>query len=255
MKTRVPVLLSALAALFLAACDSKKPAAAPALTPKEEATRQADMPILPVNPGDTWTYHVVLEIPADVTSEGAAAVSTKHRRTRTYLGKKSAAEGLPETDCFEVVVTGSPDEREFVEIQDDRIMMRGSLIMRPETTKPMWLETPVPFVFAGMKSGTALPEVKTADGSLLRKTQVIAREDITVPAGTFHCIRLLTTGYDGELELRRTVWFAPGKGIIREEKTRYRREKLIFRETQELAEMKKAQGAADSDPPKPLDRK
>ena len=50
-------------------------------------------------------------------------------------------------------------------------------------------------------------------------------------------IRLLTTGPDGDVDLNRTIWFGPGKGIIREEKTRYRRDKLIFRETHELVEL------------------
>lgn len=237
---KIPVLhpLAALLVLMLPACDSKKDKRAAGAAPLEEAARVADTPILPVKPGDSWTYDARLEIPADVTSSGAAAVSTKHRRVRTYLGKKSAADGLPETDCFQVSVPGSPDEREFVEIHDDRILMRGSLIMRPETTQPMWLKTPVPFVIAGMKPGTAMPELKTTDGSLTRETKVIAREEITVPAGNFRCIRLLTTGNDGEIELRRTVWFAPGKGIIREEKARYRRDKLIYRETQDLAEIR-----------------
>lgn len=240
MKTQALHPLIAVLAISLPACDSKKNHQAPAATPVEEAARASDTPILPVKAGDSWTYDVQLEIPADVTSSGAAAVSTKHRRVRTYLGKKSAADGLPETDCFEVSVPGSPNEREFVEIHDDRILMRGSLVMRPETTKPMWLQTPVPFVIAGMKPGTAMPELKTTDGSLSRDTKVIAREDVIVPAGTFRCIRLLTTGNDGEIELRRTVWFSPGKGIIREEKSRYRRDKLIYRETQDLAEIRMA---------------
>lgn len=238
MKPKVRSVLSAALALLLAACDSNKKSAAPA-TPRESALRAGDIPILPVAKGDAWIYDVRLEIPADVTSPGAAEVNTSHQRTRTYLGKISAAQGLPETDCFEVTVPGSPAEREFVEIHDDRILMRGSLIMRPESTKPMWLEHPVPFVIAGAKPGTSLPEF-SAGGGLTRKVQVIAREDLTVPAGTFPCIRLLTTGRDGDLELRRTTWFSPGKGIIREEKTRYSGEKLLFRETQELAELKRA---------------
>jgi len=240
MKTQVFQSVFAVLAFLLPSCDSKKDKPAVTPTPLEDAARIADTPILPVKPGDSWAYDVRLDIPPDVTSAGAAAVSTKHRRVRTYLGKKSAADGLPETDCFEVAVPGSPAEREFVEIHDDRILMRGSLVMRPETTKPMWLQTPVPFVIAGMKPGTAMPEIKTSDGSLTRDTKVIAREEITVPAGTFRCIRLLTTGTDGEIELRRTVWFSPGKGIIREEKARYRRDKLIYRETQDLAEIRMA---------------
>lgn len=217
--------VAAAGCLLAAACRPDSPAPGPV---------QSDVPILSANPGDSWIYQVRLEIPAGVTSAGAAAVDTEFQRVRTYLGKASAAEGLPKTDCFEVVVPGFPDEREFVEIHADRILMRGSLIMRPETTKPMWLETPVPFVIAGMEIGDVISEVQTEDDSLTRRTEVLAREDITVPAGSFHCIRLLTIGGDGNLQLRRSVWFAPGHGIIREEKTRLRGEQVLFRETQEL---------------------
>lgn len=198
------------------------------------SSAEPDTPILPVSPGDSWIYQTHLVIPAGVTSPGASAVDTKFQRVRTYLGKKSAAESLPEVDCFEVTVPGFPAEREFVEIHDDRILMYGSLVMRPETTKPMWLETPVPFVIAGMKPGDALPEARTPEGGFTRRTEVLDREDITVPAGTYHCIHLLTTGNDGDLLLVRKVWFAPGHGIIREEKTRIRRGREIFREIQEL---------------------
>lgn len=234
MKAAFHLLLGTALGLCVCSCDSKK------TRESEAAEVPAKVSLLPVKPGDQWIYQVNLEIPSGVTSPGAGGVSTKHRRTRTYLGKKSAAEGLPEVDCFEVVVPGSPDEREFVEIHDDRILMRGSLIMRPETTKPMWLDQPVPFFQVGMIPGTKFPEVSAPGNAFSRNTEDIAVEDIKVPAGTFNCHRLLTTGNDGEVELRKTVWFSPGNGIIREEKTRYRREKLLFRETQELTELKRA---------------
>ncbi|RYD17714.1 MAG: hypothetical protein EOP88_25135 [Verrucomicrobiaceae bacterium] len=202
-----------------------------------------DIPILPVTKGDRWVYDVRLEIPADVTSPGAAEVDANHERVRTYIGKVTPAEGLPETDCFEVSSLAAPTEREFVEILDDRVLMRGSMIMRPETTRPMWLDHPVPFVIAGMKAGTESPEINAPGGSLSRKTRVVSREDMTVPAGTFPSIRLLMTGMDGELELRRTIWFAPGTGIVREEKSRYRQGKLIYRETHVLTKLQRAAGS------------
>ncbi len=228
MKTPACIALAA-ATVFLTSCDpAKKSGSSGAKSPIAQSS-DSDIPILPVSKGDTWVYNVHLEIPADVTSPGAAEVEENHKRTRTYLGKISPVAGLPEVDCFEVIAPAAPAEREFVEIRDDRVLMRGSMLMRPETTRPMWLDHPVPFVVAGM-------EIQLAGGSLSRKTQVVARESLSVPAGTFRCIRLLTTGADGNLELRRTLWFAPGIGIIREEKARYRLGKLIFRETQELAE-------------------
>lgn len=224
---RFPALIAVLCAAFpLAAC--KRTVIPPPVA------QSADIPLLPVQPGDTWIYDVHLNIPQDVTSPGAAEVDENLQRTRTYLGKISPADGLPAVDCFEVTVPGSPTEREFVDILEDRILLRGSIILRPETTQPLWFAHPIPFVVAGMKPGTVSPEIATADGALTRTTQVVAREPVTVPAGTFASIRLLMTGTDGNIELRRTIWFAPGTGIVQEEKTRFRNGKLLFRETQQL---------------------
>jgi hypothetical protein len=224
----------ALGLLSLTACESRKPA--PPEISADAAAIAAETPILTLKKGDFWRYQVHLNIPADVTSPGAAEVDATHQRTRTYLGKISPATGLPEVDCFEVVAAKAPTEREFVEIYADRILMRGSMIMRPETTQPMWLDHAIPFAISGMKAGTVLPEFDAGGGKLSRKTQVIARESVIVPAGSFPCIRLLMTGKDGQFELHRTTWFSPGNGIIREEKARFLNDKLIFRETQELTE-------------------
>lgn len=239
MKAAVVLTLSVTLGIFLSACD--KPAESAPNSARTPDAAASDIPLLPVTQGDTWIYEVLLQIPANITSPGAAEVDNKHSRTRTYLGKISPAEGLPAVDCFEVVAPVSPTEREFVEIHPDRILMRGSMILRPETTRPLWFEHPVPFVVAGMKAGTVSPQIHAAGGSLSRQTQVVGRENVTVPAGTFPAIRLLMTGMDGDLELRRTLWFSPGTGIVREEKTRYRLGKLIFRENQQLAKVHRAQ--------------
>lgn len=219
---------------MLSACNPNSKSASKSSAEKTAA--QKDTPILAVKKGDKWRYEVKLDIPADVSSPGAAGVDTSYERIRIYLGKISPAKGLPEVDCFEVSAPNSPTEREFVDISEDRILMRGSMIMRPETTKPMWLERAIPFVIAGMKPGTELPEFQTLGGELKRKTEVVARETIVVPAGSYPCIRMLTIGMDGQFELRRTIWFSPGNGIIREEKTRYLRDKLIYHENQQLVE-------------------
>jgi hypothetical protein len=230
MQSSLMLFIALSTSLGLMSCDR----VAKPVVPQEVASSKMDIPLLAVTQGDVWTYEVHLEIPEDVTSAGAAAVDARHQRVRTYLGKISPAEGLPAVDCFEVTAPAAPVEREFVEIYDDKILMRGSMIMRPDTTRPMWLDQPVPLVIAGMKAGTESPLIQAAGGSLSRKTQVIGREDVTVAAGTFPCIRLLMSGTDGELELRRTLWFSPGTGIVREEKTRYRLGKVIFREVHEL---------------------
>jgi hypothetical protein len=236
MKPVTQLAILIIAVTSLSSCDSSEKATKPPATSTANpaADDQPDIPILPLTKGDHWIYNVRLEIPAGVTSAGASEIDSKHLLTRTYIGKIIPAIGLPEVDCFEVAAPSMPIEREFVEIHPNRVLMRGSMLMRPETTHPMWLDHAVPFVFAGMKPGTESPQVEAVDGAFSRKTQVVARESITVPAGTYPSIRLLMTGMDGDLELRRTIWFAPGIGIVREEKVRYRLGKLIFRETQEL---------------------
>ncbi len=235
MKSPLPALI--LAILATASCDrASSPAEAGAadVPPKTAELAERDTPLLPVEPGDEWHYSVHVEVPAGVTSPTAAAADFTSERVRRYLGKVKAAEELPAVDCFEIRMPKTAPEREFVEIYDDRILLRGSLVIREDTTRPLWFDKPIPFLFAGMRAGSAFPEIGADDESRTRKIQVVGREQTTVPAGTYETIRLLMTGRDGDFELRRTIWFAPGTGIVREEKTRYGAEKLIFRETQEL---------------------
>jgi hypothetical protein len=235
MRILLSFLVFAWLAAFLCCCDphaAKPPSQAP-------DAGMVDVPLLTAAPGDAWIYQVRLRIPAGVTSATAAEVDVTHESIRTFLGKVSAGAELPETDCFEVSVPGSPSEREFVEIHPDRILIRGSLLMRPENPRSLWLDRPVTFVSAGMKAGDSLPDSFSMDGGIIRRTKVIGREDVTVPFGSFRCIRLLTTGSDGELDLRRTVWFAPGTGIVREEKSRYRRDRLVMREVRQLMELRR----------------
>jgi hypothetical protein len=98
----------------------------------------------------------------------------------------------------------------------------------------------VPFIIAGLRPGDKLPDVEAVGGSRTRATEVVAREEITVPAGTFQTIRLLMTGEDGRVELRRTLWFAPGHGLVREEKSRSLAGSLLLEETSELTTLQRA---------------
>lgn len=239
MRLFLPHFLTAVFVVAGAACDRSQEEAAGA---PNTSLVEEDTPLLAVTPGDEWVYQVDLEIPAGATSWGSAEVEQRYDRVRRCLGKVSAAKGLPAVDCFEVVVPGFPTEREFVEIRPDSILMRGSMILREETTLPMWLNQPVPFVTAGLAVGDELPAVSAPEGGLFRQTRVMAREEVTVPAGQFSCIRLLTTGRDGGIDLRQSVWFSPGTGIVREEKTRHRDGQLLFREIQQLSTVRLADG-------------
>ncbi|MFT3990503.1 MAG: hypothetical protein QM680_03745 [Luteolibacter sp.] len=233
MKLHLLTPLAIASLLASTACRKKSVAAAPAPTPERPET-QSDIPLLPIKPGAEWNYQVTIEIPADIPQPGNPAQSLKTTRTRTYLGKTSPGEGFPTTDCFEVTTPNSPKENEFVEIHDDKILLRGGLVRKTDDAKPLWYEKPLPFVKAGIKAGDQLREFNLGTDHRTRKIDIIGRESITVPAGTYSAIRMLMSGKDGDFELRRTIWFSPGNGIIREEKIRYHKDQLILRETQEL---------------------
>jgi hypothetical protein len=240
MRFSYPHVLTVLWMLAGAACERPDEAAAVGL---RASLSVRDTPLLSAAAGDRWIYQVDLRIPAGATSPGSAEIEQRYERVRRYLGKVSPAKGLPAVDCFEIAVPGFPIEREFVEIHPKAILMRGTLILREETTLPMWLSQPVPFVTAGLMVGDELPAVSAPDGNLFRRTRVVAREEITVPAGRFSTVRLLITGRDGDVELRRTVWFSPGNGIVREEKSRSRDGRLIFHEDQQLDSLDTARSA------------
>ena len=239
--TILPAVLILGSALYLTACDRKQEtsATAPPSTPPASETAgdsPSEIPLLALEKGDHWNYKVSIEVNAKDPS-GANADTKTYQSVRTYLGKLKPAPDKPEVDTFEVIVPDSPVERELVEIYQDRILMRGSVkLIKGEEPKLMWLDPPVPFVLSNIRSGSSLPSLKVAQGEASRGISVVGREDVTVPAGTYRAIRLLMTGKDSGLELRRTIWFAPGIGIVKEQTARYTAETLLFRQTQELTE-------------------
>jgi hypothetical protein len=198
--------------------------------------READIPIFPLRTGDWWKYQVTVEVPKGLTEKDAKETRTEFEKMRAYLGKISPKEGRPEVDTFEIAISGKAIERELVEIYEDRVMMRGSVRLEESGEKLQWLEKAIPFVVAGMRPGVEMRPLSIHDGASTRVTKVIARETIEVPAGKFLCIRLLMTGNDGEVEIRRTTWFSPGIGIVKEEKLRYAAGHLLLSEITNLIE-------------------
>lgn len=222
--------------LTLVSCDKGTESAAKPAAPIEDDLVKKDTPILPIKPGDYWKYEVKLEIPPEVQLEGAPEAGAVREKIRTYLGKLSPKAGLPEVDAFDVQVPGQALEREFVEIFDDRIMMRGNQYPDTPNADLVWLKVPIPFAVAGMRPGMESRQEGLYDETTTRNVKVVAREIVEVPAGSFECLRLLMVGSDGEFQIRRTTWFAPGIGIVKVEKMRYAGKKLLFRETTSLRE-------------------
>lgn len=240
MKTKTRLSLALVFVIPLAACrkpadkGESMPGEAPEVSGVSKQLSDQDSPILALKEGDTWTYRVRVEIPPGITSEGSAAVDLENEMQRVYLGKRRIGEKQPEVDVFEVTKGVEPVERELVEIFDNRILLRGSVVRTPEEDLVQWFETPVVFVFAGMRPGHGIANFSDAESGRERGVEVVARESISVAAGEFDAIRLLMTGSDGDSMLRKTIWFAPKVGIVKEEKSRYLEDRLLFRETTEL---------------------
>jgi hypothetical protein len=224
----------------IAAVIGCKPAEKPATPPASVATDGLDVPILEVNPGDAWKYRVQIEIPAGVTAPDAQAVTSTHERVRTYLGKVPISKDAEPVDCFEVTSPGSPADREFVNIQPDRIELVGELKMKGDDSRPIVFPAPIVFVKAGLQAGDTLeiPAMAIGEGHTPRQRSaaVIGREECDVPAGKFPTVRLVMGGMDGDIETRRTLWFSPGKGIVKEERVRYAAGKVVVKEIHELTE-------------------
>jgi hypothetical protein len=211
--------------------------------PNSEPDAPSEVPLLPIKEGDFWRYQVDLEVIKPSTSADGAASAPETRSfavTRTYLGKLPVMPDKPPVDVFEVVTPGAETERELVEIHKDQIHLRGSVPFKDGVPgKPVWLATPVPFVAANIRAGSSLPSISVAEGEVTRGIQVVGREEVEVPAGTFRAIKLLMSGMDSKaagIEMRRTTWFAPGVGIVKEITSRYTKDLKIMTRTQILTE-------------------
>jgi hypothetical protein len=209
-----------------------------------EQAKGGDIPILPLTLEDYWLYDVKIQIPEGVQHAGSPAVNQTFIRKRSYIGKVKPGADYPETGCFQIEAKGSPVEREFVDVDDERVMMRGSGTVGSAEIKPLWLDPGVLLVRAGLLGGETLPPIEIKDpttGAVVhRLIQIIGRESIETAGKKFNAIRILMTGNDGGMDLRRTIWFAPHYGIVKEEKSRYINDKLVLKETSELKEFRVA---------------
>jgi hypothetical protein len=218
--------------------------------------KASDMPMLPISTGDTWVYSVTLHVPENAQNPGSPLVNQSFERKRTYIGKVKPTGRTEEADCFEIEATGSPVEREYVEITEDALKMRGSEVVGNTQNLPLWMEPAVTLVQAGVQEGESLAPLKITDprtgAEYSRQIQIIGRETVKTPAREFFSIRILMSGKDGKenpIDMRRTIWFAPGVGIVKEEKARYVNDELLMKEIIELKSYRMKQVPSSSENP------
>lgn len=204
------------------------------------AENASDVPLLALKKGDWLAYRVDVLVPEGAKSPGSAEETRKYLRVRTYEGKSKPQQAKIPTDTFLVTSSNKLADYEYLEIAPDLITIRSSELAGIATA-PFWLDPPCLLVRSGVKGGEIFPKYITKDpksGAVIQRVvQVIGREKIELIGKEFDCTRMTVSGADGGMEMRRSIWFAPGTGIVKDERTNYFEQKLLYREVQTLIAM------------------
>jgi len=206
--------------------------------------------------GDTWTYKVVVEVlegtglPDGIEGQKVEKVDGKVRATYTqthvYQGIKTIKKGSPEAHAFYVSNGKQLEEIEYMKITGGAVEAVGSKKegKTPEAGVP--LSKAIPLVRSNWKGGEAFPFMMDAVVSgqkirLVRKFKVLGWETLETEAGKFKALHVQVTGLNGPMEIKRSYWFTPGKGFIKEAKKYYLADKTVFTQTRVLVKMGKSE--------------
>jgi len=207
--------------------------------------------------GDSWTYQVVVEVqkgtelPTSVDGQKIEELEGKTRasyiQTHVYHGLKPMKQDGPEAHAFYVSNGDQLEEIEYMNITDDAVEAAGS---KQEGTKPLALKPlskPIPLVRSEWKGGEGFPfKVDLVVGKqkikFVRKYKVLGWETLETKAGKFKALHVQVTGMNGPMEIKRSYWFTPGTGFIKEVKKYYLEDKIVFSQTRVLDEIIKKEG-------------
>ena len=205
--------------------------------------------------GDSWTYKVVVEVlegtelPEGVEGQKVEKIDGKIRvtytQTHVYQGLKTIKEDSPEVHAFYVSNGKQLEEIEYMNITGNAVDAAGSKKEGGKPKEVMPLSKSIPLVRSDWKGGEAFPFMMDAvvEGQkirLVRKFKVLGWETLETEAGKFKALHVQVTGLNGPMEIKRSYWFTPGKGFIKEVKKYYLADKTVFTQTRVLVKMSKA---------------
>jgi hypothetical protein len=222
------ILAAALAATLLGGCGDElapaTPDAAPVVTVDAgSCATPASARLLPLAVGTTWTYQVTASAGATPvlkknTVEAYEDVGGRKAGTQAFRVRTEKTDGATvswQEDRCDAVVRHREQTFSLANALTDEQFYQPS--------KPR-VDESAAHTALGATWTSAYTEVTVdpATGAETTKTKVenwtveAVDEDVTVPAGTFRCIRLHKVGADaGQADKR--FWFAPGVGKIKEE--------------------------------------
>lgn len=203
--------------------------------------------------GDSWTYKVTVtvqdgtQLPNDVPGQKIERFEGKTRATYRQrmvyrglqpLGEAKEGGAVPTGHAFTVSNGDTLLETQFNAITDTSVDALG---VQPAGGKLMPLSKPIPLVAADWKGGEAFPFMMEfmQDGKkarMVRKFKVIGWETLETKAGRFKALHVQVSGLNGQMELKRSYWFAPGTGFIKEVKKYYVGDRTILTQVRVLEE-------------------
>lgn len=215
-------------------------------------TEPPDTPVsalLPTIPGTTWEYEVTTELPenaveltgTDGTSRPLAGRRLRATRVTTLDGPANLPAGRAVR--FTTRVNGELERVDYREISSRQIADIATDLLGPtanETGEPVvrqiTLAQPLVLVRAPLAVGDSWQTRFQIDGHPITRTfDVIGRETIRVPAGTFDTWRIRAIGSDRPgHSLESTTWFAPGIGFVKSRVVHTAAFGLLKIETEEL---------------------
>lgn len=199
--------------------------------------------------GDTWTYKITVEvaketaIPSNIEGQVIEELEGKIRvtylQTAVYHGFLPLSDDGPKAHAFYFSNGKQLEEIQYMLVEENMVKAVGSKQEGETPQKIISLSKPIPLVVGSWKGGESFPVVmdQVVEGKQIRMTRMfraIGWEQVETDAGDFKALHVQVTGMNGGLELKRSYWFAPGTGFIKEDKKYYLAEKMIMRQTRDL---------------------
>lgn len=232
---------------LLAGCRPPPAGETPAPSPTQGVTPAENL--LPTTPGTTWEYEVTTELPenavelTDTVGQSRPLAGRRLRATRVTTLDGPARIPDRQAHRFTTRVNGELERVDYREISPAQIADVATDLLGPApanasepAVRQITFEQPLVLLRAPLAPGDSWQARFHVDGHPITRTfDVIGRESIHVPAGTFDTWRIRAIGSDRPgHSLESTTWFAPGIGFVKSRVIHTAAFGLLKIETEEL---------------------
>ena len=213
---------------LFAACQPESSGKATA--PPVRSLPTDESPLLPTAPGTIWEYEVTTELPenaVEMTNTAEMARPLPGRRLRaTRTTTLDGPADLPGRDAlrFTTRVNGAVERVDYRVVSVEQIADVATDLLGPAPAeggdapvRQITFAEPLPLVRFPLETGDTWQARFQVDGHPITRTfDMLGKETVAVPAGTFEAWRIRAIGSDRPgHSLESTTWFAPGTGFVK----------------------------------------